>query len=50
MRKKYKNLLNDLNGKRVYWKLKELALDCSVCGELTFEEAMDLVQNRQQNE
>jgi len=45
-----KKLLDGLKGKRVYWKLKEVALDCSVCGELTLEEAMDLLQNRQQNE
>ena len=30
-----KKLLDGLKGKRVYWKLKEVALDCSVCGELT---------------
>ena len=30
--------------------LKEVALDCSVCGEITLEEAMDFLQNRQQNE
>jgi hypothetical protein len=36
-----KQLLDDLKGKRSYWKLKEEALDLP-CGELALEEATDL--------
>jgi hypothetical protein len=36
-----KQLVGDRNETRGYWRLKEEALD-QLCGEFTFEEAMDL--------
>jgi len=38
----HKQLRDDLKEKRGCWKSKEGALDCSVCGKLVFEDAMDL--------
>jgi hypothetical protein len=38
---RHKQLLDDLKGKRGYWKLKEGAL-VPLCGELALEEAMGL--------
>ena len=40
--RKRRQLLDDLKETRRFCKLKEEALDRSVCGELTLEEAMDL--------
>jgi hypothetical protein len=37
-----KQLLDDLRETRGYWKLKEQALDCSLCEEFTLEEAVDV--------
>ena len=44
-----KQLPDDVKGTRGYWELKEEPLDHTLW-ELAFEEAMDLLQDRQRNE
>jgi hypothetical protein len=39
--RRHRKLLNDLEERRGYSRLKEEALDCT-CGELALEEALDL--------
>ena len=44
-----RQLLHDLNEKKGYRKLQEESLD-RICGELAFEEAVDLSYDRQEDE